>query len=71
MTDLIYIISLESKEWEGWVNGKLWTVKKLQKHVKIYDANYEFHYRLSAKDMAMIRRQLAAQIEKHDLHKGE
>jgi len=34
----------------------------------MYDENYEFHYRLSAKDMAMIRRQLAAEIEKHKLH---
>lgn len=71
LVDLIYIISLESKKWSGWINGKEWTVQKLANHVKMYDENYEFHYRLGAKDMAMIRRQLAAEIEKHNLHKTE
>ena len=71
LVDLIYIVSLESKEWEGWINGKHWTIQKLSGHVKMYDASYEFHYRLNAKDMAMIRRQLAAEIEKHNLHNTE
>jgi len=34
----------------------------------MYDENYEFHYRLGAEDMVMIRRQLAAEIEKQELH---
>jgi hypothetical protein len=36
----------------------------------MFDDAYEFHYRLKSKDMFEIRRQLAAQIEKHDLRKG-
>ena len=70
MSDLIYIVSTESKEWSGWVNGKFWNIQKLTKHIKMYDDAYEFHYRLNSKDMFEIRRQLAAQIEKHDLRKG-
>ena len=61
MSDLIYIVSTESKEWSGWINGKFWNIQKLTKHVN------EFHYRLNSKDMSEIRKQLAAQIEKHDL----
>ena len=70
MSDLIYVVSTESKEWSGWINGKCWTIQKLSNKVKMFDDSYEFHYRLSSKDMFEIRRQLAAQIEKHDLRKG-
>ena len=70
MSDLIYIVSTESKEWSGYINGKFWTIQKLSNKVKMFDDAYEFHYRLSSKDMFEIRRQLAAQIEKHDLRKG-
>ena len=68
MSDLIYIVSTESKEWSGWVNGRFWTIQKLNKHVKMFNDGYEFHYRFDLKDMFEIRRQLAAQIEKHELH---
>ena len=68
LVDLIYIVSLESKKWSGWVNGKFWTIQKLSDKVKIFDDSYEFHYRLDSKDMFEIRRQLAAEIEKHKLH---
>lgn len=70
MSDLIYVVSTESKEWSGWINGKFWTIQKLSEKVKMFDDSYEFHYRLNSKDMFEIRRQLAAQIAKHDLRKG-
>ena len=70
MSDLIFIVCSTTKEWSGWINGKFWTIQKLADKVKMYDENYEFHYRFNSKDMAEIRKQLAAQIEKHDLRKG-
>lgn len=70
LADLIYIASYETSRWEGYVNGKHWTIQKITKHVKMYDSDYEFHYRFMASDMTTIREQLAAEIEKHDLHKG-
>ena len=33
MSDLIYIVSTESKEWSGWVNGKFWNIQKLTKEM--------------------------------------
>ena len=53
-----------------WGNDE-WDLYKLKNHVKLCSRDYQFHYRFSNEDWANIRKQLAAAIEKHELHTAD
>jgi hypothetical protein len=50
-----------------WGNNQ-WDIQKLKKHVKLCSRDYSLHYRFSHEDWSVVRKQLAAEIEKHKLH---
>ena len=69
LSDAIALVLDSTKEWTGFINGRQWTVQKLTNKVKMYDEDYQFHYRFSSKMMHELRRQLHQEIERHGLHK--
>ena len=52
-----------------WGNGE-WDIQKLKNHVKVCSRDYSMHYRFNLDDWIDLRKQLAAEIKKHGLHKG-
>ena len=52
-----------------WGNDQ-WDIQKLKNHVKLCSRDYSLQYRFKHEDWLVIRKQLAAEIEKHELHKA-
>ena len=52
-----------------WGNDQ-WDIQKLTHHVKLCSRDYTWHYRFSHDDWLVVKKQLAAEIEKHKLHKA-
>ena len=62
-----FILSKDVKSWKGLIHNKTWEVQKLKDRIKLFDSNYQFHYRFSLDEWENIRHQFAAALRKKNL----
>ena len=60
------ILSKDTDSWNGLIHHKYWTLQKLSDRVKLFDENYEYHYRFSLQQWDDIRKQFKDALRLHN-----